>query len=254
VLDTQDDLEMEGITMGLDGTIYLISQDYKLYAISNEGYVKWSIANIDFRGFHNSSISFSPDGKILYLPGRSKTVYAFDLNSKSVLWSFGNSESFQAPIVDNAGNIYLHSQSAQYNDNKPSFYSLNPDGTVRWSYIHNDQDMLGPYSEPTIDRFGHTYFVKDTLYSLDYSGNLRWKYSLGGGRSYIPLVCDENNIIYVNHKINSQSISSFAIDSDKKLIWENIDLMQGHSGESPALGNNVMYLPTGESGDVFSIK
>jgi hypothetical protein len=254
MLGIQDGLELEGMNIGLDGTIYVIGRDYKLYAVSKEGFVKWSFSNGDFRGLGNSSISFSPDGKVLYLPGRTKTIYAFEIESQSIMWSFGNSEGQQAPMVDNAGNIYLQSRSAEYNENKPSFYSLKPDGTVKWSYAHNDWDLLGPYSEPTIDRYGNTYFVKDTLYSFDYSGDLRWKFNLDGGRSIIPLVCDENNILYLNFNSNSRYISSLAINADKKLIWESRDLMEGHSGESPALGFNAMYIPTGESGDVFSIE
>jgi hypothetical protein len=254
ILGIYDGVELEGMNIGLDGTIYLIGRDYKLYAVSNEGSIKWSFSNGDFRGLDNSSISFSPDGKVLYLPGRTKTIYAFEIDSKNILWSFGNSEGQQAPLVDNAGNIYLQSQSAEYNHDKPSFYSLNPDGTVRWSFLHNDRFMLGPFSEPTMDRYGNTYFAKDTVYSFNYSGNLRWKYSLEGGRTGTPMVCDDNNILFVNYVINNQYISSFAINSDKKLIWESIDLMKGTPGESPALGFNMMYIPTGESGDVFSIE
>jgi hypothetical protein len=254
VLDTNYGLEMEGITIGLDGTIYLIDRGSQLHAVSDKGIVKWVISNGDFRGLDNSSISFSPDGETLYLPGRIRSIYAIDIESKSVKWSFGESECKQAPLVDTEGNIYFQSQSSTFNENKPSFYSLSPDGTVRWSYAHNDRNMLGPFSEPTIDRHGNTYFVKDTLYSFDYSGNLRWKFSLDGGRSSVPLVCDNNNILYVNFHINNQFISSLAINSEKKLIWESLDMMEARSGESPALGFNVMYIPSGESGDVFSIE
>ena len=67
-----------------DGKIYFISGLYRdegvpaLNAVNPDGSLDWRIENPDFIHFVSSrtGLSFSPDGKTLYVPGKGPSVFA----------------------------------------------------------------------------------------------------------------------------------------------------------------------------------
>ncbi|PKL87524.1 MAG: hypothetical protein CVV23_14980 [Ignavibacteriae bacterium HGW-Ignavibacteriae-2] len=77
-------------------------------------------------------------------------------------------------LNDNQNSIYLNAISHSYNNSKPALFSLNKDGDVNWFYPHNSRYLIGPFPEPTINKWGDIYFGYDTLYSVDYNGRLNW--------------------------------------------------------------------------------
>ncbi len=254
-------MEQTGLNIGLDGTLYFVStNNFTLYAVSPNGDLLWSYYYPGFSGYPGTSVTFSPDGKILYIPGRIPSLFAFDLESHSIKWSFGSSIMFGTQIVDSEGNVYFNAKSESYNEDKYAFYSLKPDGSIRWSYVHDNNMAYIPYgySSGTIDKNGNTFFAFDTLYSIDYQGNLRWKRDIRGV-SYSPLISDsEGNIfIVVSNEFRQLEFINrvAAYSTDGNIVWNiNKDISE-FSGYSGAITYDQKFLfPTFKSKSLICIK
>jgi hypothetical protein len=243
----------EGINIGLDGTVYFVSGSIvsipAINAVNPDGSLKWKLEYPDLNASASSGIAFSPDGKTIYLPCTGPSLIAVDVENQNIKWIFGESWLLGTVTVDCQGHIYFQSQVDSINSGKASLFCLNPDGSVRWSFAHNNP-RFRPTScaEGTIDKNGNYYFAFDTLYSVDYDGNLRWKLGLAdfsGG----PLVCDINGNVYLPFG----SSGYLAVSSDGDIIWQLY--IDGWNGMSIALGlDQRMYIPTWKSEYVYSIK
>ncbi len=199
-----------GINIGKDGNIYAIGlKDWRswiLYAIDRNGYVKWEADDLEIAGDEYNSMSFSPDGNVLYIPCplNSHSIIAFGVNSKTVLWKFGKDRPIlhSTPLIDSKGNIYLFSKDSMDN---PTFYSLKSDGTVRWKYKIDFVSDMDSYNMFTMDKEGNLYLDVGKIISLDYDGKFRWSYEYVNVVN--PLVCDAEGSIYF-----------ISIGNDKNLI------------------------------------
>ena len=126
-------MQLLGMNIGLDGTIYLIDGAHNLVAISNNGQEIWKFYDDRFWSSMYSSLTLSPDGKTIYIQGYTGvTLIAFDLINKSIKWTWGNAALYNSPIVDAKGNIYAFPTNTFGNESK--FYCLSPDGNVKWVY------------------------------------------------------------------------------------------------------------------------
>ena len=251
-----------GINLGLDGTLYFITANGELFALDANGHLKWTFKNDDFFAHLGSVLSFSPDGKTLYIPGKSISLYSFNIQSQSINWSFGTKTLYAAPIVDDEGNIYVQSASMDFNNGENSLFCLKPDGSVKWSFAHNNpqMDQSYGYAEGTIDRLGNIYFAFDTLYSLNYFGQLNWKIPLNGFTAS-PLICDANGTVYISVTYYDSYVLSeiLAVDSFGNFLWKlPIPLnfpVADIVGLSPALNNmRRLFVPTYKSYRFFVIK
>jgi hypothetical protein len=241
---------MEGMNIGIDGTLYFLDGSKTLCALSLQGKVLWQITDPDFYLGPNT-LTFSPDGSTLYIQCISSSICAFDLKSKNIKWKFGNTIISEPPLVDSDGNIYFHTISNTYNDGKPAFYSLKPDGSIRWSFVHNKNDLIGAGADPTIDIYGNTYFASDSLWCLDYNGSLKWKTKLDF-YTIIPLVTDKDGVIYISVQTN-EGIKIFAYNNVGNILWQTL-LNTFIAGESPALGYSFFYYPTYRENKIFALK
>ena len=186
-LETEGDVYTVGMNIGLDGTIYFVSGLNRgvgvpaLNAVNPDGSLKWRLENAAFNYSVRSRIrlSFSPDGKTLYIPGQGPSVFAIDVESQSIKWSFGDVRIRGSVLVNSDGYLYFQSQVESINEGKVALFCLNPDGSIRWSYAHdNPVFSSNKMADGTMDINGNYYFALDTLYSFDYDGNLRWKLGL----------------------------------------------------------------------------
>ncbi|MCB9058074.1 MAG: PQQ-like beta-propeller repeat protein [Calditrichae bacterium] len=168
------------LTLGIDleGNLYFIDNDNNLTVLSADGTLLWQLNDIRILKGSGVTFSFSPDGKTLYLQGKETTLLAIDINEHIIKWTFGDTILRTGPIVDNQGNIYVLPDVDSFSTKNNFFYSLNPSGEIRWQFKHNEKNILNNI-EPTMDSNGNIYFGSDTLYSLDYNGNLNWKVNLG---------------------------------------------------------------------------
>ena len=135
-VDLDSGISQTGINIGKDGTIYIVGSTnavWTLYAISKQGQILWSIDNIDIAGDEFNGMSFSADGKTLYIPGDydGPGITAIDIETRSVKWEFGSKrlELSGSPIIDSKGNIYVISSDEEDNG---FLYSLDEENNIRW--------------------------------------------------------------------------------------------------------------------------
>lgn len=238
-----------------DGIIYFIhTQTKTLYSISSSGQTLWTFS--DWR-IHEAGyqISFSPDGKTLYLPCfDGNSLLALDISTRQVKWSFGTLPLLTPPVVDNQGNIYFQKSTLQ-NEPVDTFYCLKSDGTVRWLYSYYKMNAVADYYfgvEPvTIDREGNIFLLapRDTIVSLTNDGNLRWKLSLSAFKGTEQLICDANGTIYCatldNHVL--------AISNSGSILW-NLKLPNnGGWYSSPSLTEGKLVI-TGNTNQIYIIE
>jgi len=243
------------LTVGLDGSIYFVDTSRTLYALNSNGKLQWSlkIENAIFGYGVNPSLAFSPDGKRLYITGANYALNAVDIQTQSLLWTYGDYFNVSPPVIDNGGNIYLCGKPKS--DERTSLTKLNPNGDKLWiKYWGNDNESY--FYSPTIDKNGNIYFGYDSLYCITYNGNLRWKVDLFDndiGSILSPLSCDNNNIVYVPVEIDNRFSRIFAFDSNGLIIWKT-GFLEGHSGDSPALSDGKMFFPTYRSAKLYLIQ
>jgi hypothetical protein len=242
---------MHGINIGLDGTIYYIDLNNKFNALDKYGNLKWFIQDNRFYVGNTNALVFSPDGKTIYCRGINDAILAVDIENKAINWVFGKiREGIEAaPIVDSYGNIYTYCVIDTMNTLKSAFVSLNRSGNIRWSFEIN----TCLHTQPTIDKQGNIYFACDTLYSLDFWGNLRWKVPLGvnlyQGSS---LVCDIDGTVYLC--IDNITLTIMAVDKQGSIIWTLNDPSYGVVSISPALCFGKLYIPTSNWYNFYSVK
>ncbi|NCQ18706.1 MAG: hypothetical protein COZ80_00495 [Ignavibacteria bacterium CG_4_8_14_3_um_filter_37_9] len=246
-------------TLAIDkvGNLYFVDAGSTLVVLSSQGQLLWSLTDSRFMWSSYTGLVFSPDGKTLYTAGFNPALLAIDISQRQVKWGFGNHLSRREPMVDAQGNIYLLTKTDSSSGEQPALYSLKPDGTVRWVYIHKNilEDGIVANS-PTIDKNGNIYFAFDSLYSVDYQGKLRWKQLLPGIAD-CPLVCDAEGMVYAGSSIHDQLfITIKAFNSNGALVWENNFPVgiSGQVGGSPAILNSRLIFPAWRSREIFLIQ
>jgi outer membrane protein assembly factor BamB len=244
-----------GMNIGLDGSLYFVDGSNTLYSVASNGSLRWRLTDSRFYPDWHSVMTFSPDGSTLYVPGIGVCVLAVDVDSRSVRWTFGNS-SFQdiAPMVDSQGHIYVLGVSSSHAAGQPSLFSLKPDGTIRWTYTHGNTFDPVSAGDPTIDINGNVYFAFDTLYSVDYSGNVNWKLPLND-HADSPLVCDLVGTVYVTALFQYNPPEMMAVNTDGSIKWRHLFDRYYGNDNSPALTEDAkLIFPTWRSSSVFGIR
>ncbi|QQS35880.1 MAG: PQQ-like beta-propeller repeat protein [Ignavibacteriales bacterium] len=244
-------------TLNIDkeGNLYVIDGGGNLNAVSSTGTLLWKIHDARFNPSSGVAISISPDGRTMYLPGQSSTsLLALDLISQSIKWIFGNSEVLHTPVIDSQGNIYLFCKSSLVDSLKPFFFSITNDGKIRWyfDYQVGVNNYIFGNADPTIDVEGNIYFALDSLYSLDYSGNLKWKLDLDEF-NWSPIICDESGTVIVCE--NQNGLSRILAIKNGNIAWQTeINFTNNGSGSSPALGFSKLFVPTWKSSHIITIR
>lgn len=239
---------------GKDGTIYFIDVNRTLYAIDESGNIKWEYNNQEIYPF--AGMSFSPDGKTLYLRGNTKSVISFDVTTQQIKWTFGNDKITAPPLVDYEGNIYTLST---INDSV-YLHSLSPEGNVRWfSYINLHPQFIMLTPSFTMDNFGNIYLTATYyMYSFNYIGELRWIKNFGEmwGHSYV--ISDSEGIIYTVGTISGQINDIYKLiilNSDGIIINEIIlDNMIAKSYSNAITKDGKLILPSTRSKRIYIIE
>ncbi len=243
------------MTVGLDGAIYFVDTSRTLNSLNSNGVLLWTmkIENAFFGNGVDPRLAFSPDGKRLYITGANHALYAVDIQTQSVLWTYGNYFNVSPPVIDNAGNIYLSGKPK--NDQRTSLTKLNSNGDELWvKYWGNDAEPY--FYTPTLDKNGNIYFGHDSLYCLTYDGVLKWKKDLFAsvnGNIISSLSCDINGIVYVPIEVELHLCKIVAVDSDGIILWQS-EVLVGAVGDSPAMSDGIMFFPTYRSQKLYAIK
>ena len=106
-------ISIESINIDKNGNFYFVDDAKKLYVLSNDGIILWSITDERFNKWATFHLTFSPDGNTLYIPGSTVTVLALDINTRTILWTFGDERLKTNAMVDSDGNIYTLVNSGQ---------------------------------------------------------------------------------------------------------------------------------------------
>jgi outer membrane protein assembly factor BamB len=207
--------------IGSDGTIYVGSYDFNLYAINKDGSLKWIFntgGNIE-----ESSPAIASDGTI-YIGSSDKKIYAINLDGTQK-WNFTTGgEVRSSPVIDSNGTIYVGSMD----DSK--LYAINPDGTEKWSFTANGNIR----SSPVID-LNNTIYVGagNKLYAINPNGTQKWIYNTPGTVSSSPAIASDGTI-YVGSMTIDPTFHALNQDGTKKWSF-NTD---GGVFSSPSIGSD----------------
>ena len=163
-----------------------------------------------------------------------------DVTNQDIKWTFGSVKNKSTNLVDAQGNIYLVTK--QQSDSIHNMYSVKPNGEVRWKYPVGGATFIG--NAGAMDREGNIYFeANNILWSLDYTGNLRWSKSDGPGG---PIVVDALGNIYAGY-FGPTGTNDFFIKCYNKNgneIW-TLNIVDGRQpGGGPAISSNgLLYFP-----------
>ncbi|MFQ6129866.1 MAG: PQQ-binding-like beta-propeller repeat protein [Candidatus Hadarchaeaceae archaeon] len=271
--------------VGADGTIYMGSDDNRLYALNPDGMLKWFYQT---DGVIRSSPAIGANGTIYVTSGEVYgRLYALDENG-TLKWTFENVFGYSSPAIGSDGTIYVGS----YNSYVASLSALHENGDLKWSFstgLHYGLYFI--ISCPAIGPDGTIYFtVLDYLesvgywplgygplgwlFALDENGALKWSRWAGGtspavgtdgtiylssGNKFIALNPD-NTLKWAYPMLRASSSPAigtdntifmgggdtlYALNQDNTLKWSYAT--GGIIGSSPAVGAGTIYVGSGDN-------
>ena len=119
-----------------DGTIYIVDSSTTLYAYSPSGTKLWSYKFAPGYGSNPQSPSIGPDGTV-YIGGNLFNNALFAVNPDGTLkWSFATEEGVEStPAIGTDGTIYVGSDGV---------YAINPEGSQQWHYNLGFSETASP--------------------------------------------------------------------------------------------------------------
>ena len=206
--------------IGIDKTIYVGSEDSKLYAINPDGTKKWEFPT---GGAIVSSPAIGMEGTI-FVGSFDCKLYAINSNGTKK-WEFLTGDIISlSPAIGADGTIYICAYDRK-------LYAINPNGTKKWEYFINANYQ----SSPTIGIDGTIYLASDDkkIHAVDPEGNKKWDFVTGGNsNAFSSPVIGIDGTIYVG----LDNFKLYAINSDGSKKWEFAALLYIIS--SPAIGND----------------
>jgi len=244
------------ISMSKSGKIFYAEKD-TLHIINSSNGV--TVSKHYYESIMDHSLSFSPEGDVIYVntgivnqPDIYNYLNAIDTLGNLLWKNKFNNLPLSMPLVDNGGNIYVFGRDTLNNYALFSFYS---DGSHRWSYPVRAHFS---FSAPTIDFEGNIIFYSleydydlgkeiSVIYSLDYYGNLNWKYVIDPEFSWPETLIDHGLVSDAEGKIYFGSTKGnyfYCLDKNGELLWK-FDL-EGYEYDScPAIGSDgTLYIGT----------
>ncbi len=218
--------------IGTDGTIYVGSEDYFLYAVNSEGKLKWRFRAGDMI---DSSPAIGTDGTI-YVGSDDHYLYALnpDGTRRWRFTTFGVIRS--SPAIGTDGTIYVGS-------NDGSLYAINPDGTQKWEYDTGNSVQ----GSPAIGSDGTIYICSYySLYAINPDGTQKWEYDTGNSVQGSPAIGSDGTI-YVG-----SFDTLFAVNPDGSFKWEyrlSFDIL----ASSPAIGSDGTIYFGSSDGVMYAI-
>lgn len=237
-----------------DGTIYFVSVNGFLFALSPDGNLKWEAGG---KGSDAGEISGVP------VVGADGTVYtstkAFNADG-TVKWAM--EESLDAMALSSDGTLY---GTSGYND----FYAVNSeDGKVKWKWTCSDtvKKLTDEYGDeiakvecfsylksyPAIGKDGAIYVPSQEgfLYALSPDGEVKWKYKTQGAVFSSPVIGNNGTIYIGDSSPDSSPGYVYAISPGGQLKWKFKDSEITAWNEAPAVGaDETLYFGIGRCGD-----
>jgi outer membrane protein assembly factor BamB len=246
-------------TVGPDGTVYVEDSGSTLYAVNpSNGQVLWSFAGSSGSVGEGGFPAISPDGTTLYLPSGGGDLYALTAGPTGgqLLWTYqiqGPQDGWivNAPAVGADGTIYVATGGFGDDGSVPGdIEAVNPDGTLKWSYLSNATFQ----STPTVTATGQIIAGNEagTVVALNQAdGSLAWSYQApgpGGANNFVQsAAAASDGTTYIQNQF-----SVFAFSATGALEWSADESVYG-LGATPALdGLGTLYVTAGPELLAFS--
>jgi outer membrane protein assembly factor BamB len=209
--------------VGENGWIYVMDQDYKVYAFTAEGSVVWTYDDFDYffvkRDMGQRTPAIGADGTVYV---GADGLYALDPETGERQWHFarhpGGLECIASPVIGEDNTIYVAI-------GEDTLYAVNPDGTRSWAFGFDNEDELS-FATPAIDADGTIYIPTERygrfkIYAIDAGGSLRWKYEEDRVVRASPAIA-EDGTIYIATKAGGDDLCSrvIALSPAGAKVWE----------------------------------
>lgn len=202
-------------SIGKDGTIYLA--DMSLYAINNNGDLKWK-----YKGLPENAFEYAPaigsDGTVYVGCSFQGSVHAITPqgNKKWINTSENKAGIYCTPAIGPEGTIYVSRLIA--NNPYNALYAINPNGNTKW----NTEIKSNILFSPTVGKDGTIYvgtmynpenqeIGSSAIYAINPSdGSIKWRYSFDvtmAGQQPTPTIAPDGTL-YVG--------ALYAIQTDSK--------------------------------------
>ena len=185
-----------------DGTIYVGSEDWYLYAIDSNGTLMWKYQT---SGVIYSSPAISSDGTV-YIGSNDHYLYAINPDG-AIRWKYQTNGSIDSsPLISLDGTVYVGSIDHY-------LYAINPNGVLKWKF----ETGWAIYSSPSIFSDGTIYIGSDDhyLYAINPDGKLKWKFEAGSKVESSSSISSDGTIY-----IGSDDHYLYAINPDKTIKWK----------------------------------
>lgn len=232
-----------------NGTIYIGSNDNKLYALNPNGSKKWEFSagptTYSERGKGIWGIRSSPaigkDGTI-YVGSRTTKFFAINPDGTEK-WHFpekSNLDVLSSPAIGSDGTIYFGSHEGS----QSRIHALSPDGTEKWSFDVQSEE----YSSPAISADGIIYFGSHSkkLYAAGSDGSKKWEFTVGDAISSSPAIGADGTIY-----IGANDKKLYAVNPDGKEKWHFVTNSAINS--IPAIDKNGTIYVGSNDGTFYSI-
>jgi outer membrane protein assembly factor BamB len=222
-------------TLGDDGTIYVVSGAGRLFAIAENGTVRWT-AKVG--PTLKSSPALARDGTI-YVASMDGRLYAVappankNGNEGTMRWAFDFGKhpgreplvtsAVPPPGADGVGSgaspTVGPDETIYVGANNSNLYAIAPDGSLRWMY-EAEREVAGIWSAPVLSTDDRTLYFganKGGIYAVDReSGSQRWRFNVFGS-VYSSLTLDGRGILYTGSTVGHV----FALDSvSGDMLWD----------------------------------
>ena len=200
------------------GTVYVGAEDNNLYAINPDGTQKWAFST---GNIVTGSPAIGSDGTI-YVGSSDFYFYAINMDG-TMKWQVNIGQG-GTPSIGSDGTIYVNGDS--------TLYSINPNGTIKWSFQNTD---YASFSSPIIGFNGTLYAGTGTfggkLYAINSNGTKKWEFQTGDSVFSVPAISSDGTIY-----IGSFDDKFYAINSDGTKKWEF--LIGDPVKSSPTIGSD----------------
>ncbi|MGB9735104.1 MAG: PQQ-binding-like beta-propeller repeat protein [bacterium] len=181
--------------IGADGTVYTLSRDNSLYAISPNGKLKWQ---------YNGGLDWSYS---IYCQPPSPAI--------------GPDGTIYVSVLCGVTTISISSGNKQYYGTD-KLYAINPDGTLKWELPVGGVPAIAVdgtvyvYSSGfiTLKSDGTIYTSTSGLYAINPDGGLKWSYTTGNSIFSSPAIGADGTIY-----VGSDDGKLYAINSNGGLKW-----------------------------------
>ncbi|GEM_PF-1061375 len=229
----QGGINTPGLTIGSDGTVYVGSDDFSVYALDGKsGAQRWKFTT---EGIVMSSVAVGEDGTVYFGSG-DKKVYAVESSSGMKRWEFVTGGMVRgSPSIGSDGTVYVGSEDKKV-------YALDGvNGTKKWEFLTGGRVL----SCPAIAADGTVYVgsLDGKVYALNgATGAMVWDFQTDYEISSAPAIGPNNTVYICSHDAKVYALD--AISGAK--LWEFLtdsSLVQFRT--SPAIGlDGTVYVGT----------